>query len=113
MHFDFKGIIEGAWNSIFVKAKIEEIANERGAICNVCSHNSVNKKDQKFVNPLPHCTLCGCNLHMKTRSLAQVCPDKPPRWEAVVDQKQEDEIDQKMREESIDLMKANQAKNGR
>lgn len=105
MHFDFKGIMEGAWNSIFVKAKIEEIAKEREAHCNVCPHNSVNKKreDPKFkpINPLPHCTLCGCNLHMKTRSLAQVCPDTPSRWDAVINEKEEQLLDNKIIQEDL------------
>lgn len=117
MHFDFKGIMEGAFNSIFVRAKIEEIADERQLMCNACPHNSVNKKkvDPKFhpINPLPHCTLCGCNLHMKTRSMSQVCPDNPPRWNAVMDEKEEDILDTKIREQAIDLLKANQARNGR
>ena len=127
MHFDFKGIMEGAFNSIFVRAKIEEIANERGAICNECPNNSVNKKkiDPKFnpINPLPHCILCGCNLHMKTRSMSQVCPDfklndkgeqiPAPRWLAVMDEKEEDILDTKIREEAIDLLKIKQSRNGR
>lgn len=117
MHFDFKGIMEGAWNSIFVRAKIEEIANERGKICDVCPHNSVNvrKADptKNFINPLAHCTLCGCNLHMKTRSLSQVCPDTPPRWEAVVTDKEEQDIDTKLNEEQTNLINAKNARNGR
>jgi len=119
--------MEGAFNSIFVRAKIEEIANERGAICNECPNNSVNKKkiDPKFnpINPLPHCILCGCNLHMKTRSMSQVCPDfklndkgeqiPAPRWLAVMDEKEEDILDTKIREEAIDLLKIKQSRNGR
>ena len=105
MHFDFKGIMEGAFNSIFVNKEIEKIANERAEICDVCEHNSVNKKknDPNFrtVNPLVHCTLCGCNLHMKTRSLSQVCPDTPPRWTNVVTEREEMMIDQRLTDAKI------------
>jgi hypothetical protein len=102
MHFDFKGIMEGAFNSVFVNKQIEKIAEERTTICRDCPHDSINarKADPNFKsnNPFEHCGLCGCNIHMKTRSLAQVCPDKPPRWDKVIEIQEEWILDQKLDE---------------
>lgn len=103
MHFDFKGIMQGAFNSIFVREEIEKIADERINICRECPHDSESAKKlnpdlKNKLRPDEHCGLCGCNLHMKTRSLSQVCPDKPPRWDKVVEEQQEWVIDQALYE---------------
>jgi hypothetical protein len=96
MHFDIKGIIEGAVNSVFIREEIEKISKERLATCAACPFNSENKKKDgtfKTLRPDEYCTLCGCNLQMKTRSLSQICPDHPPRWGAVIKQEEEWELD--------------------
>ena len=104
MHFDWKGIVEGAWNSVFVKDSIEELSKERTAICRECPHNSENvKKTGVTINrPDEYCTLCGCNLHMKTRALSQTCPDKPPRWLKVMEETEEWRVDAKLMEEKLE-----------
>lgn len=105
MKFEFRKIMEGAFNSIFINAKIEEIAKERMDICNVCPHMSENKrKDPNFKSIRPdkfYCTLCGCNLHMKTRSLSSFCPDKPARWDKLIEEKEEWELDSKIAQEKV------------
>jgi hypothetical protein len=97
MKIDFKGILEGAWNSVFVKESIEKIANERDAICRGCSENSDHAKKYKgykTFRPDFHCTVCLCDLHMKTRALSQACPKG--KWLAQTDEESAYEIQQKL-----------------
>lgn len=84
MKIDFKGILEGAWNSIFIKDSIEKVHKERLEICNTCEYNSeaMKAKGFKTIRIDYHCTLCGCNLDMKTRCMSCECPVK--KWEALM-----------------------------
>lgn len=103
MKFDVKGIINGAWNSIVVKDWIEKVAEERLAICNVCPENSdmaKTFKNYKTFRPDFHCTLCGCNLHMKTRSMSQECPIK--KWGAHMTEQEEIDMNKQVENESTD-----------
>jgi hypothetical protein len=97
MKIDLKGIIEGAWNSVFVKDSIEQVHNERLKICMTCPHNSQSMKElmgYKSFRPDLHCTVCGCNLDMKTRCLACECPIK--KWVAVASVEEEKQITDKL-----------------
>jgi len=38
----------------------------------------------------PCCSLCGCNLKWKTRSLSSACDDD--RWDALTDEETEDQV---------------------
>ncbi len=99
MRIDIKGIMEGAWNSIFVKQTVEEIAKQRTAICRGCSLNSDYQKrfnNYKSLRPDFHCTDCGCDLHLKTRALSQHCPKG--KWLAQITQEQEYELNKKLDE---------------
>lgn len=51
----------------------EELSQERVKICSNCP---------RLVGGLV-CSLCGCEVHAKTRLPAETCPDKEPRWRAV------------------------------
>jgi hypothetical protein len=93
MKIDFKGLLEGAWNSVFVKDSIEKVHHERIEICRKCPFNSIIMKEEngyKSYRPDFHCTICGCNLDMKTRCMACECPTH--KWEALVTEEQEKEI---------------------
>lgn len=93
MKIDFKGLLEGAWNSVFVKDSIEKVHNNRMQICDACPFNSDNMKAEnnyKTFRPDFHCTVCGCNLDMKTRCMACECPTH--KWEALATEEQEKEI---------------------
>lgn len=99
MRIDFKGIMEGVWNSVFIKKTVEEIAKQRTAICNGCSLNSTYQKkfnNYKTLRPDFHCTDCGCDLHLKTRALSQSCPKG--KWLAQITQEQEYELNKKLDE---------------
>lgn len=99
MKIDFRGIIEGAWNSVFVKESIEKIALERTTICRGCSYNSDHQKkynNYKTFRPDFHCTVCLCDLHMKTRAMSQECPKG--KWKAQMSQEEEYEVTKKLEE---------------
>lgn len=100
MKIDFKGILEGVINSVFVRESIEKIAEERTAICRGCPVNSDIAKKNGYTTFRPdfHCTNCGCDIHFKTRSLSQVCP--LGKWKAEITQEQENELDKKLSDES-------------
>ena len=79
MKIDFKGLLEGATNSIVLKEEVEKVAQERLAICKGCNFNSTVAKDNGTYTswrPDEHCTRCGCNLFVKTRCMSCECPEK-------------------------------------
>jgi len=79
-------ILEGITNSIFTKDHVEEIAELRQLICDGCPHKSKTG--------IPTCTICGCVLHLKTRSLSSSCDDS--RWHAELTQQEEDALNFKL-----------------
>jgi len=58
-----KPILQGIKNSILKEEKIEQLSQERMAICNSCSYKKGNR-----------CGICGCFLQFKTRQSIQNCP---------------------------------------
>lgn len=100
MRVNIKGILEGAWNSIFIRKEIEAIAKERDKICRGCSMNSDHAKrfnKYKTFRPDFHCTVCGCDLHLKTRALSQECP--LGKWKAHLSEEEEFELTKKLEDE--------------
>lgn len=94
-------ILEGIKNHVFKQEHVEEIANERRAICEACPH--IDKKGDKcYVKGThPCCSKCGCSLALKLRSLSSGCGDEEnPRWDAVVD-----DLEEEMIEDSLKLDK--------
>ena len=100
MKINFKGILEGVWNSVFVKESIEQVAKERLTICHGCDKNSDHAKTlgYKTFRPDFHCSLCGCNLELKTRSLSEVCP--AGKWEAQLTNEEELKLQEKLQHDS-------------
>lgn len=97
MKINIKGILEGAWNSVFVNKEIEKIAQQRNEVCKGCIMNSDHQKKHnkyKTIRPDFHCVSCGCDLHMKTRALSQSCP--LGKWEAHLSQEEEFELNKKL-----------------
>jgi len=94
-------IIDGIKNKYLttgdIKEEINKIADSRKVICSVCPFMSENAKKvfnyktQRFDK---HCTKCGCNIDLKTHSLASSCPDNPPRWDAIVSEDEFSNIEQ-------------------
>jgi hypothetical protein len=79
-------IYEGIKNRIFVKEDVEQIAAIRWSICQQCTY--LDKKGSKCTIPgtQPCCSLCGCSMASKTRSLISSCPDG--KWAKFIEDKE-------------------------
>lgn len=100
MKINLRGILEGMWNSIFIREEIEKVANERQAICKDCPMNSDHAKrfnKYKTFRPDYHCVSCGCNIVGKTRSMSEYCP--LGKWDAQMSKEEEDELTKKLEED--------------
>ena len=72
---NLSAIYEGIKNRIFVNKKVEEIAAIRWSICQQCSQLDKEGNDCTIPGTQPCCSLCGCSMANKTRSLTSSCPD--------------------------------------
>jgi hypothetical protein len=81
-------IIEGLANTIFKKDFVEDVSRYRYEICSKCKY-----KSEKCIVPGECCSICGCNLKMKTRSLSSHCAldekGEKPKWKAVLNEQAE------------------------
>lgn len=114
-------ILEGIRNTVYPPENLKELIAEtvkfRQNICNSCPHMSLNAKinngyeSQRFDD---HCTLCGCNIQLKSASLNSSCPDDPKRWNAVVSDQEFSDIKQviKNHEESTSKEHKNSTTSG-
>ena len=86
--------MEGWRNHLFppehLRELIEQVSCERMAICCECKWHS---KYISSLRPDDHCTNCGCTLSAKTKCLSCECPLPIPKWNAVISQEEEDEIE--------------------
>lgn len=76
-----KEILAGIKNTIRKQAYVEEIAGDRLAICNACPHKSTDCAALIATC----CSVCGCSLNFKTRSLQSSCPEG--NWPALEEKK--------------------------
>ena len=92
MKFNWNNIWEGWRNHLVpsdeLKEKILETSNERLAICRQCIWNSkhAGKRGPE------RCLDCGCPLIAKTKCLSCYCELRPPKWDAVLTEEQEEFI---------------------
>ena len=105
MRFDWKNIMEGTINSIFVRDSVEKVAEQRMNICKTCDFDSEVQRNRGTHLPRldHHCTACGCILHLKVRCIACNCGIErlnektgstlPLRWFAQTDQETGNKID--------------------
>lgn len=93
MKIEFDKLYEGWRNNLFPPEKLKEaiasVSRRRRYVCEKCEHNS---KLHRTFRPDVHCVLCGCTLSAKTKCLSCECPDSPPRWNSVLTDEQEDEM---------------------
>ena len=89
-------ILEGIKNKIFKQEHIEEIATDRMKTCNSCDFIDMEGSTCLLSGTQPCCSVCGCCLSLKTRSLSASC-DKG-RWNAVVSEEEEDLINKSIEE---------------
>lgn len=83
-------IYEGVKNNIFKSDDVEQVANERWAICQSCP--SLDTTGRKCAAPgtQPCCSDCGCSLGFKLRALSSSCP--LGQWKAVLSNELEQEF---------------------
>ena len=86
-----KQIIEGITNTVIKDEFIEHVASLRNEICNTCSQKDTVGSDCIMPGTQPCCSLCGCSLSFKTRSLSTSCPSK--KWASIISEKKEDVLD--------------------
>lgn len=84
-------IIEGLANTLIKKQFVEDVALYRIKICNKCEY-----KTKGTIVPGASCSICGCNLKMKTRSMSSTCAlvekGEKPKWKAVVTEAAEEDF---------------------
>jgi hypothetical protein len=96
-------ILEGIVNSVFKQEDIEEIAQERMAICesNICGLFDADGSSEKAaVKGSAACAGCGCKLEWKTRAMASYCYLKDmgdhPLWEAILSPAEADILQERL-----------------
>ena len=94
-----KQIAEGIKNKIFKQEHIEEIFEERLAICQKCIHYDLEGKNWYVPGTQPCCGECGCSLALKLRSLSSDCG--LAKWKALTSEEEEDQI-------NYQILKSNQ-----
>lgn len=90
-------ILEGIKNSVFKSEHVEEIANERNAICQKC--DLIDRTGSKCVvsGTQPCCGVCGCSLAFLQRSLSSSC--EAGKWSAILTDEENDALNDKLEEE--------------
>ena len=80
-------ILEGIKNKMFRQVHIEAEAAYRMSICEACKF--LDKVGSECLAPgtQPCCSVCGCSLSLKTRSLSSECPKD--KWTAVMNEETE------------------------
>src|ERR1700749_1311749 len=99
MKLDLKGLMEGTMNLIRARKEVELASQQRLNVCKGCSHNSDHQKKflgYKSFRPDYHCTICGCNLELKTRCMSCECPIK--KWHPLLSEEEERELEKKITE---------------
>ena len=89
-------ILEGVKNNIFKSEHVEDIAQGRMSICNICPFMDPAGSKCAVPGTAPCCGECGCKLSLKTRSLSSECPKG--FWKAVVTEAEEDAINNSIKE---------------
>ena len=72
-------ILSGIKNLLLKDKYIEGIASDRQAICDACNYKS--KECAGLIREC--CSVCGCSLKFKTRSLESSCPKD--KWPSIND----------------------------
>ena len=83
-------ILEGIKNSIFINDHVEEIADKRNAICQVCPDIDTTGHKCYVPGTQPCCGVCGCSLKLLQRSLSSECENG--KWKAVLSEEEADEL---------------------
>jgi hypothetical protein len=87
-----KQILEGITNSVIKNELVEHVSKLRMEICDVCDAKDKTGVECVVPGSQPCCTMCGCSLGFKTRSLSSSCPAK--KWGSIISEKKEDQLDE-------------------
>jgi hypothetical protein len=70
---------------------VEVVSKERMSVCNSCPE--LDKTGDNCMVPLtqPCCSVCGCSLGLKTRSLSSACDLN--KWESIISLEEEIKLD--------------------
>lgn len=88
-----KEIFQGIKNKWFKTAEIEEVAFDRMETCLRCPQ--IDHTGHRCLMPgtQPCCSICGCKLSLKVRSMASECPHpQGPLWKAHMTQEEQDKL---------------------
>ena len=91
-------IFEGLKNYVFIDEFVEQIYNERMDTCNSCEFIDTTGNSCIVPGTQPCCSICGCSLKLKGRSLSSSC-DKE-FWKAIITPEEEEELDKNRNEEN-------------
>jgi len=83
-------ILEGIKNSIFRKEHVEEVADQRNQICQVCPDIDTTGDKCFMPGTQPCCGVCGCSLKLLQRSLSSSC--EKGHWKAVLSEEEEEKL---------------------
>ena len=83
-------ILEGIKNRIFSKEDVEEVAAERGRICDRCQYVDHVGHYCAVPGSQPCCSDCGGILSFKIRSLSSSCPKG--KWAAFMSEEDEEKL---------------------
>lgn len=86
-----KQIVEGITNTVIKNDFVEQVSKLRMDVCNECPDKDIEGKECVMPGSQPCCSLCGCSLAFKTRSLSSSCP--ADKWKAFITEDEEDELD--------------------
>lgn len=89
-------ILEGIKNRLFTTDDIREVAEHRLEVCNKCPHLDTEGSNCYVPGTQPCCSLCGCSMGLKAYAMSAECDDG--RWQAVMTEEQEDELNEQLNE---------------
>lgn len=81
-------ILEGLRYKLFKTPIAERVYEKRSKICDTCPNKSMDGYKCLVPGTQPCCSLCGCSLSLKLRSLSSECPSG--HWKAVMTDQEED-----------------------
>jgi DNA-directed RNA polymerase subunit RPC12/RpoP len=65
-------VIEGNWNRVTNNPAVEQLANERRAVCEGCDHRVIIFTVDTYKEY--GCSVCWCPIESKIRSKGESCP---------------------------------------
>ncbi len=83
-------IYDGIKNNLFKKEYVEVIAESRIKICEACKFYDTKGTDCLAPGTQPCCSVCGCSMTFKSRSMSSECPEG--KWEALLTELEEEKL---------------------